>query len=292
MSKENFIFNEEIEVEKRKYKLTYTKDLLYVPVNLSMSAQLLWIEDYSKNKKSSTKIKGYLKTNVILKPTTYPFGAETNEYFYVEIHRKNKYIDKHTLDGVHANLSESNRTGRTLKTTIKDNIQQNGTLMHYWSDTMDGGLCFNFYLGNDVFNDLLDALLTNSFHIANFQFFIPNLYELTKTKHRFEYGYRFFDGDYNKGVIHQIQILRNISDKKIFQEQIYGSLKYLETFQRMHPITRKVEASFLGHEIFQFIRAILSLLFGWLDYKDHMQAIRHLLVLVVLLLFIIMIKLH
>ena len=120
--------------------------------------------------------------------------------------------------------------------------------------------------------------------------FFPNLYSLKEKKHPFEYHYRCFDGEFNKGLINRILIGRNVSNKDT-AKYINTSNVWSEDYERIHPVTRKVENIYFTNAIFRIISNIYNSFFGWENEKNDLKAIRHLLTIIVVLLIVIAFKL-
>ena len=293
--KENMLFEYEIKRDKRDFVLDYKSKNPRGRINLKFVAHYLWLENYSKNKNSTIAINGFLKTNHIISGTDFPFLGEHQEYFPLTIYRENKDVSKHAGDIIKLNFEStesaesefvynSRRIERNKK-AVDDDLKVNGACLYFFDDD---GYHFNLYLGTK-FNDILDSLLDKSLDFVEFDIFFPNLYRLKETKHRFEYHYRFFDGEFDKGVINYIKIGRNASNKDTVK-YLNTSNIWLENSQRIHPVTRKIESVYFTHFPFVMIREIFHIFFGWEKEKDDQRAIRHLLTTIFFLLLIIVIK--
>lgn len=293
--KENMLFEYEIKRDKRDFVLEYKSKNPRGPINLKFVAHYLWLENYSKNKNTTIAINGFLKTNHIISGTRFPFLGEHQEYYPLTIYRENKDVSKHAGDIIKLNFESTesaesefvynSRRIEQNKKEVDDELKANGACLYFFDDD---GYHFNLYLGTK-FNDILDSLLDKSLDFVEFDIFFPNLYRLKETKHPFEYHYRFFDGEFDKGVINYIKIGRNASNKDTVK-YVNTSNIWLENSQRIHPVTRKIESVYFTHWIFVMIREIFHTFFGWEKEKDDQRAIRHLLTVIFFLLLIIVIK--
>lgn len=294
--KENMLFEYEIKRDKRDFVLDYKSKNPRGRINLKFVAHYLWLENYSKNKNTTIAINGFLKTNHIISSTVLPFLGEYQEYFPLTIYRENKHVSKHAGDIIKLNFESTesaesefvynSRRIEENKKELDDELKANGACLYFFDDD---GYHFNLYLGTK-FNDILDSLLDKSLDFVEFDIFFPNLYRLKETKHPFEYHYRFFDGEFDKGVINYIKIGRNASNKDT-AKYINTSNVWLENYERIHPVSRKVENIYFTNEIFRIIYNIYVSFFGWVNEKNDQKAIRHLLTIIVVLLIIIAFKL-
>ena len=292
--KENLIFDYKIKRDKRDFILTYKKEEELPGRSgesfIQFNAYHLWLENYSNKKNVNTKIKGFVKTNHILSTTVFPFKRLDQEYIPITIEREHKHVSKHAGDVIKLNLSVtsslmSKHVNASYKKSVNDDLKNYGVCLHFFHAN---GLQLNFYLGAR-FDEILNALLENSLDFVELDIFFPNLYSLKERKHIFEYHYRFFDGDFDKGLIRRILVGRNASNKDT-TKNINTSNVWLENYERIHPVDRKIENIYFTNDIFRIIRSIYDWLFVF--EKNDQKAIRHLLTFIVVLLIIIAFKLY
>jgi len=291
--KENLMFDYEIKRDKRDFILDY-KDKhhkgKYESI-IQFTAYHLWLENYSNKKNATTVIKGFVKANHIISTTNLPFLGDKQEYFPITIYRENKHVSKHAGDVIKPNIAiassfMSEYFNNSYKKSVDDDLKNYGVCLHFFGDD---GFNLNLYLGAR-FDDILDSLLEKSLDFVELDIFFPNLYSLKEKKHPFEYHYRCFDGEFDKGLINRIIIGRNASNKDT-AKYINTSNVWLENYERIHPVARKVENIYFTNEIFRIIRNIYDSFFGWENEKNDQKAIRHLLTVIVVLLIIIAFKL-
>ena len=286
--KENLIFDYKIKRDKRDFILTYKAEELHgidgigiIQIDgrdiIQFTAYHLWLENYSNKKNANTVIKGFVKTNHILSTIADPFQRWDQEHIPITIEREHKHVSKHAGDVIKLNLNAS------YKKSVDDDLKNYGVCLHFFRDV---GL--TFYLGAR-FDEILNSLLENSLDFVDLDIFFPNLYSLKERKHPFEYHYRFFDGKFDSGLIRRIIIGRNASNKDT-TKNINTSNVWLENYERIHPVDRKIENIYFTNDIFRIIRSIYDWLFVF--EKNDQKAIRHLLTLIVVLLIIIAFKLY
>ena len=290
--KENLKFEKEIKEGKKYFVHAYNNDDWRVYGNSQFTGHYLWIETHSDKR---SQILGYVKTDKVFSITRFPFNYEYHENIYIQIHKKNKHVESHALAGLKENftLFQDKKkftlgTPESLMRDIKESFNANGTCLHFWDDYK--GLILNIYLSDEKYNLVNKALKENNLTSIQFDVFFPNLYELKNKKHPFEYHYRFFHDEFNKGLITNFKILTNLSNKDRIKEENLNTT-WLETYQRIHPVTKKIENVYFQNWLFDIVKSFLHTFFGWAEQRDDIKAIRHLLTVIAFLLFFIYIYL-
>jgi len=286
--KENLKFEKEIKEGKKNFVHAYENDAWHVYANSQFIGHHLYLESHSEKQ---NRIVGYVKTDKVFSITSYPFNYEYHENIYIQIYKKNKHVESHALAGLKENftLFEDKKRlaladSESLLKEIKDSFNANGTCLHFWDN--DKGLILNIYLSDEKYNLVTKALKENNLTSIQFDVFFPNLYELKNKKHPFEFHYRFFHDEFNKGLITSFKISTNLSNKERIKEENLN-ITWLETYQRIHPVTQRIENVYFQNWVFDIVKGFYQTLFGWSEQRDDIKAIRHLLTVIALLLFFI-----